>query len=178
MAVEDFNKTSSRKAEVIFADHQNKADVGSAIAGRWYDVEGVDMIVDLPNSAVALAVADMSREKNKVVIGSGAGTALLTGAKCSPNTVHWTYDTYANGHALARGVLDQGGKTWFFITADYAFGHDLEKQASDEVLGERRAQYSARSGIRSARAITRPSSCRRRPRAPRLSRSPTPAATP
>jgi branched-chain amino acid transport system substrate-binding protein len=68
------------------------------------------------------------------VIGSGAGTALLTGAKCSPNTVHWTYDTYANGHALARGVLDQGGKTWFFITADYAFGHDLEKQASDEVL--------------------------------------------
>ncbi|HJW77959.1 MAG TPA: ABC transporter substrate-binding protein [Beijerinckiaceae bacterium] len=133
MAVEDFNKTSSRKAEVIFADHQNKADVGSAIAGRWYDVEGVDMIVDLPNSAVALAVADVSREKNKVVIGSGAGTALLTGAKCSSNTVHWTYDTYANGHALARGVLDQGGKTWFFITADYAFGHDLEKQASDEV---------------------------------------------
>jgi branched-chain amino acid transport system substrate-binding protein len=134
MAVEDFSKTSSRKVEVIFADHQNKADVGSVIAGRWYDVEGVDMIVDLPNSAVALAVADVSREKNKVVIGSGAGTALLTGAKCSPNTVHWTYDTYANGHALARGVLDQGGKTWFFITADYAFGHDLEKQASDEVL--------------------------------------------
>src|SRR5215213_8870580 len=87
MAVEDFGKTSSR------------------------NVEGVDMIVDLPNSAVALAVADVSREKNKVVIGSGAGTALLTGAKCSPNTVHWTYDTYANGHALARGVLDQGGKT-------------------------------------------------------------------
>src|SRR3712207_2601699 len=134
MAVEDFNKSSSRKAEVIFADHQNKADVGSAIAGRWFDVDGVDMIVDLPNSAVALAVADIGREKNKVVIGSGAGTALLTGAKCSPNTVHWTYDTWANGHALARGVLDQGGRTWFFITADYAFGHDLEKQASEEVL--------------------------------------------
>lgn len=134
MAVEDFNKTSSRKAEVISADHQNKADVGSAIAGRWYDVDGVDMIIDLPNSAVALAVADVTRDKNKVVIGSGAGTALLTGAKCSPNTVHWTYDTWANGHALARGVLDQGGKTWFFITADYAFGHDLEKQASEEVL--------------------------------------------
>src|SRR5215207_8173931 len=107
MAVEDFGK----KVEVIFADHQNKADVGSATAGRWYDIDGVDMIVDLPNSAVALAVADVTREKNKVVIGSGAGTALLTGAKCSPNTVHWTYDTYANGHALARGVLDQGGKT-------------------------------------------------------------------
>ncbi len=74
------------------------------------------------------------QEKNKVAIGSGAGTALLTGAKCSPNFVHWTYDTWANGHALARGVLATGGKSWFFITADYAFGHDLEKQASDEIL--------------------------------------------
>src|SRR3954452_18603475 len=133
MAVEDFGKVSSRKAEVISADHQNKADVGSAIAGRWYDVDGIDMIVDLPNSAVALAVADVSRDKNKVVIGSGAGTALLTGAKCSPNTVHWTYDTWAYGHSVARAVLEQGGKTWFFITADYAFGHDLEKQAAEEV---------------------------------------------
>jgi len=79
-------------------------------------------------------VSDIVREKNKVAIGSGAGTALLTGAKCSPNFVHWTYDTWANGHALARGVLAGGGKSWFFITADYAFGHDLEKQASDEVL--------------------------------------------
>src|SRR3954465_7056508 len=91
------------------------------------------MIVDLPNSAVALAVADVSREKNKVMIGSGAGTALLTGAKCTPNTVHWTYDTWALGHGLARGVLHNGGKSWFFITADYAFGHDLEKQAIDEI---------------------------------------------
>ena len=114
--------------------HQNKPDIGAAIARRWLDVEGVDMIVDLPNSAVALAVSDIVREKNKVAIGSGAGTALLTGAKCSPNFVHWTYDTWANGHALARGVLAAGGKSWFFITADYAFGHDLEKQASDEVL--------------------------------------------
>jgi branched-chain amino acid transport system substrate-binding protein len=133
LAVEDFAKQSKRKVEVVSADHQNKPDVGSAIAGRWFDTEGVDMIIDLPNSAVALAVADVGRDRNKVIIGSGAGTAVLTGAKCSPNTVHWTYDTWANGHALARGVLDQGGKTWFFITADYAFGHDLEKQASDEV---------------------------------------------
>jgi branched-chain amino acid transport system substrate-binding protein len=133
MAVEDFAKTSKRKVEVLSADHQNKPDVGSAIARRWFDTEGVDMIVDLPNSAVALAVSDIATEKNKVAIGSGAGTALLTGAKCSPNFVHWTYDTWANGHALARGVLDAGGKSWFFITADYAFGHDLEKQASDEV---------------------------------------------
>ena len=134
LAVEDFAKQSKRKVEVLSADHQNKPDVGSAIARRWFDTEGVDMIVDLPNSAVALAVAGIAREKNKVVIGSGAGTALLTGASCSPNTVHWTYDTWALGHGLARGVLQQGGKTWFFITADYAFGHDLEKQASEEIL--------------------------------------------
>jgi len=133
MAVEDFAKTSKRKVEVLSADHQNKPDIGSGIARRWFDNEGVDMIADLPNSAVALAVSDIATEKNKVAIGSGAGTALLTGAKCSPNFVHWTYDTWANGHALARGVLDAGGKSWFFITADYAFGHDLEKQASDEV---------------------------------------------
>ncbi len=134
MAVEDFAKQSKRKVEVLAGDHQNKPDIGAGIARRWFDVEGVDMIVDLPNSAVALAVGDIVREKNKVAIGSGAGTALLTGAKCSPNFVHWTYDTWANGHALARGVLASGGKTWFFVTADYAFGHDLEKQASDEVL--------------------------------------------
>ena len=134
LAVEDFAKQSKRKVEVLSADHQNKPDVGSAIARRWFDTEGVDMIVDLPNSAVALAVAGIAREKNKVVIGSGAGTALLTGASCSPNTVHWTYDTWAMGHGLARGVLQQGGKTWFFITADYAFGHDLEKQATEEIV--------------------------------------------
>jgi branched-chain amino acid transport system substrate-binding protein len=134
LAVEDFAKQSQRKIEVLSADHQNKPDIGSAIARRWIDTEGVDMIIDLPNSAVALAVAGIAREKNKVMIGSGAGTALLTGASCSPNTVHWTYDTWALGHGLARGVLQQGGKTWFFITADYAFGHDLEKQATDEVL--------------------------------------------
>jgi len=134
MAVEDFAKQSQRKIEVIAADHQNKPDVGSAIARRWFDTEGVDMIIDLPNSAVALAVAGIAREKNKVVIGSGAGSAVLTGASCSPNTVHWTYDTWAMGHGLARGVLQQGGKTWFFITADYAFGHDLEKQATDEIV--------------------------------------------
>ena len=133
MAVEDFAKQSKRKVEVISGDHQNKPDIGASIARRWLDVEGVDMIIDLPNSAVALAVGDIVRERNKVAIGSGAGTALLTGAKCSPNFVHWTYDTWAMGHGLARGVLASGSKTWFFVTADYAFGHDLEKQASDEI---------------------------------------------
>ena len=119
---------------MISADHQNKPDVGAGIARRWLDVEGVDMIIDLPNSAVALAVGDIVREKNKVAIGSGAGTALLTGAKCSPNFVHWTYDTWANRPWPRARRSCAGGKSWFFITADYAFGHDLEKQASDEVL--------------------------------------------
>ena len=136
LAAEDFAKHSKRKVEILSADHQNKPDIGAAIARQWFDVDGVDMIIDVPNSAVALAVADIAREKNKVFIGSGAGTELLTGAKCSPNTVHWTYDTWAMGHGLARGVLDQGGKTWFFVTADYAFGHDLEKQATDQVLAD------------------------------------------
>jgi branched-chain amino acid transport system substrate-binding protein len=143
LAVEDFAKQSKRKVEVLSADHQNKPDVGAATAGRWFDADGVDMIIDVPNSAVALAVAVIARNRNKVFIGSGAGTAVLTGEKCSPNTVHWTYDTYANGHALARGVLDKGGKSWFFITADYAFGTDLQKQASDEVLTRGRTVIDA-----------------------------------
>jgi branched-chain amino acid transport system substrate-binding protein len=134
MAVEDYGgKAAGRKVEVVSADHQNKADVGAAIAGRWLDTEGVDMIADVPNSSVALAVNEIVRARNKVLIGSGAGTALLTGEKCSPNTVHWTYDTWAQGHSVARAVLQRGGKTWFFITADYAFGHDLERQATDEI---------------------------------------------
>src|ERR1700756_2997526 len=109
LAAEDFAKRSKRKVEFLSADHQNKPDIGAEITRRWFDVEGVDMIIDVPNSAVALAVADIARDKNKVFIGSGAGTALLTGAKCSPNTVHWTYDTWSMGHALARGVLAAGG---------------------------------------------------------------------
>ncbi|HTE78328.1 MAG TPA: ABC transporter substrate-binding protein [Xanthobacteraceae bacterium] len=136
MAAEEFARQSKRKVEILSADHQNKPDIGAEIARRWFDVEGVDMIIDVPNSAVALAVADIARDKNKVFIGSGAGTALLTGAKCSPNTVHWTYDTWAMGHGVARGLLQQGGKTWFFVTADYAFGDDLQKQATEEVLAE------------------------------------------
>jgi branched-chain amino acid transport system substrate-binding protein len=134
LAVEDFAKQSRRKAEVLAGDHLNKPDVGTAIARRWLDVEGVDMIIDLPNSAVALGVSDIVRERNKVMIGAGAGTSLLTGERCSPTTVHWVYDTWAMGHGLARAVMRQGARTWFFITADYAFGHDLEKQAADEVV--------------------------------------------
>ena len=137
MAVEDYGgKAAGRKVEVVFADHQNKPDVGAAIARKWLDEDGVDLIADLPNSAVAFAVSEVVRQKNKVMIGSGAGSSDLTGSKCSPNTVHWTYDTWSYGHSLARAVMQRGGKTWFFITADYAFGQDLEKQAADEVVKE------------------------------------------
>ena len=135
MAVEDYGgKAAGRKVEVLFADHQNKPDVGSVIARKWLDQDGVDVIMDLPNSAVAFAVSEVVRQKNKVMIGSGAGSSDLTGPRCSPNTVHWTYDTWSYGHSLAKAVIERGGKTWFFITADYAFGHDLERQATDQLL--------------------------------------------
>jgi len=134
MAVEDFGgKTAGRPIEVLSADHQMKADVGAAIARRWIDNDNVQLILDVPNSSVALAVNEVTRAANKVLIGSGAGTSLLTGEKCTPNTIHWTYDTWALAHGVAKAVVEQGGKKWFFITSDYAFGHDLEKQASDVV---------------------------------------------
>jgi branched-chain amino acid transport system substrate-binding protein len=134
MATEDYGGRAARRAiEILSADHQNKPDVGAAIARKWLDTEGVEMISDIPNSAVALAVSELTRDKNKVFVASGAGTSLLTGERCSPNTVQWTYDTYAQGHSIAKAILSRGGKTWFFVTADYAFGHDLEKQAADEV---------------------------------------------
>jgi branched-chain amino acid transport system substrate-binding protein len=135
LAVEDYGgKAAGRKVEVVSADHQNKTDLGASIARRWLENEGVSMIADVPNSAIALAVSEIVRDHNKVLIGSGAGTALLTGAKCSPNTVHWTYDTWAYGHGAARAVAQQGVKSVYFITADYAFGHDLEKQFADEFV--------------------------------------------
>ena len=135
MAAEDFGgSVGGRRIEIVAGDHQNKTDIGAQLARRWIESEGVGLIVDLPNSAIALAVNEIARDRNKVMIGSGAGTALLTGDKCSPNTVHWTYDTWAYGHGLARAVIQQGVKSVFFITADYAFGHDLEKQFSDEAV--------------------------------------------
>jgi branched-chain amino acid transport system substrate-binding protein len=126
LAVDDFSRKLGVPVEIISADHQNKPDVGAAIARRWFDTENVDVIMDLPNSAVALAVVAVANEKNKAVIGSGAGSSVLTGPKCSRNFVHWTYDTYAYGGGLGRAVTEAGGKSWFFITADYAFGKDLE----------------------------------------------------
>ncbi len=134
LAAEDFGGTvAGKKIEVVFADHENKPDIGAAITRRWFDLDGVDAVFDVPNSAVALAVADLARQRNKVFVGSGAGTSDLTGAKCSPNTVHWTYDTWSVGHSLGRAAVARGGKKWFFITADYAFGHDLESSTADAV---------------------------------------------
>ncbi|MGX7704037.1 ABC transporter substrate-binding protein [Methylobacterium sp. Gmos1] len=133
LAIEDFAAKAGRPVELVSADHQNKTDIGASIARRWFDQDGVDLILDVPNSAVALAVANLAREKNKVFIGSGAGTAELTGKQCSPNTVHWTYDTWSLGHALAKALVQQGGKSWYFLTADYTFGKDLEGSAAEEV---------------------------------------------
>jgi branched-chain amino acid transport system substrate-binding protein len=133
LAVADYAGKFGVPVEVIIADHQNKADVGSGLARRWFDNDGVDVVMDLPNSAVALAVLAIATEKNKTVIGSGAGSAVLTGPQCSKNFVHWTYDTYALGHGLGKAVTAEGGKTWFFITADYTFGKDLEQNCAEAV---------------------------------------------
>ncbi len=133
MAIEDYGKALGQPVEIVFGDHQNKPDVGVALTLKWLDTEGVDAIVDVPNSAVALAVAEVVRQKNKVALISGGGTAELTGSKCSPNTVQWTYDTWAVARSAARAAVERGGKSWFFITADYAFGHDLENQAAETV---------------------------------------------
>jgi branched-chain amino acid transport system substrate-binding protein len=134
MAVEDFKaKEKGLNVEVIFADHQNKPDVGTQIASKWLDAEGVDVIVDVPTSSVALAVNEVVRQKNKVFIDSGAATSDLTGSKCSPNTIHWTYDTWMLANGTGKAIVQTGGKTWFFITADYAFGAALERDTSDVV---------------------------------------------
>jgi branched-chain amino acid transport system substrate-binding protein len=134
MAVEDFGGTVHGKPiEVISGDLQNKADVGSAIARQWYDVDNVDAILGLGNSAVALAVQGITREKNRINIVTSAGTTDLTGKACSPNGLHWVYDTYALANGTASAVLRQGGDSWFFVTADYAFGHSLERDAANVV---------------------------------------------
>jgi branched-chain amino acid transport system substrate-binding protein len=135
LAVQDFDPTAhGMKVEIVSADHQNKPDIGSSIARQWIDIDGVDVIIDVPTSSVALAVSDVVREKNKVFLVSGGGTSDLTGSKCSPNTIHWTYDTWMLAHGTAGQVVKSGGDTWFFLTADYAFGQALERDAASVVL--------------------------------------------
>jgi len=146
-AVADFGNQGFN-VEVLHADHQNKPDVGSNIARQWIDQNGVDVLLDVTTSSVALAVNDICREKNKVHINSGAATSDLTGAKCSPNTVHWTYDTWMLAHSTGAAMVKAGGDSWYFITADYAFGHALErdtgnfvKEAGGRVLGAVRTPF-------------------------------------
>jgi branched-chain amino acid transport system substrate-binding protein len=152
MAVEDFGgSVGGKPIEVISADLQNKVDVGSAIARRWYDVDNVDAILGLGNSAVALAVQGISQEKNRVAITTSAGSTALTGKSCSPNGIHWVYDTYALAKGTASAIIKQGGgDSWFFITSDYAFGHALEqdtsaivKQNRGKVIGSVRAPINS-----------------------------------
>ena len=131
MAATDFMKNHPNvKVEVVSGDHQNKADVGTSIANQWYDVDKVDVILDVPNSGVALAINEITKQKNKVFVGSGPASSDLTGAKCSPNTVHWTYDTWMLANGTGKAIVKTGGDTWFFLTADYAFGHALERDTS------------------------------------------------
>ena len=135
MAVEDSGADKKGlKVEVIFADHQNKADVGSGIARKWYEAEKVDVIVDVPNSAVALAVNQITRDMKRAFLVSGAASSDLTGKACSPNTIHWTYDTWALANGTANAIVKTGGNTWFFLTADYAFGHALERDVEAVVV--------------------------------------------
>jgi branched-chain amino acid transport system substrate-binding protein len=131
MAAEDSGLTAKGwKIEIISGDHQNKPDVGTTIARQWFDVDKVDAIVDVPNSGVALAVNNVIKEKNGVYINSGAATSDLSNAQCSPNTVHWTYDTYMLAHTTGQALVKAGGDSWFFLTADYAFGAALERDTT------------------------------------------------
>src|SRR6266849_3380498 len=131
LAVEDFGAAAKGiKVEIVSGDHQNKPDVGSNIAGTWFDVDKVDVIVDVPNSGVALAVSEIARQKNKLFLVSGAAASDLTGPKCNANTIHWTYDTWALANGTGKAVVKTGGNTWFFLTADYAFGHALERDTA------------------------------------------------
>ena len=133
-ALLDFGVSGKRiNVDVISADHQNKPDVGAAIARQWIDQQDVDAIADVPTSSVGLAVNTVCREKNKVMLNSGTGTSDLTGAQCSPNTIHWTYDTYMLGKSTGGSIVKEGGDSWFFITADYAFGQALERDTAQVI---------------------------------------------
>jgi len=134
MAVEDFGAAAKgMTVEIVFADHQNKPEVGARIARQWYDAEKVDAIVDVPTTSVVLAVNQIAREKGKVLLVSSGGTSDLTGKACTPNSIHWTYDTWALAHSTGKALVKSGGDTWFFLTANYAFGHTLERDVETVV---------------------------------------------
>ncbi|HEY0911302.1 MAG TPA: ABC transporter substrate-binding protein, partial [Bradyrhizobium sp.] len=133
LALEDFGgQVAGKPIELLVADHQNKADIGSAIARSWF-AAGVNAIADVPNSSVALAVNSVTREQNRVYLAGSGVTTRLTGDACSPNTVQWALDTWAMANGTARALTEQGAKSWYFLTADYAFGIEMEKQVTDFV---------------------------------------------
>ena len=144
LAIADFTKDHPNvKVEIVSGDHQNKPDVGSQLANQWFDVDKVDLIIDVPNSGVALAISQVAKQKNKIFIVSGAAASTLTGAKCNANTVHWTYDTWMLANGTGTAMVKTGGDSWFFLTSDYAFGHALERdtaaaveKAGGKVLGK------------------------------------------
>ena len=144
LAIADFTKANPNvKVDLVSGDHQNKPDIGSQMANQWYDVDKVDMIVDVPNSGVALAVSQVTNQKNKVFLVSGAAASDLTGPKCNANTIHWTYDTWMLANGTGKALVKTGGDTWFFLTSDYAFGHALERdtmaaveKAGGKVIGK------------------------------------------
>ena len=135
MAVEDFGGTIDGKPiTFVVADGQNKADIGAAVARRWIDEEKVDVIAEVPNTAIALAVQEITRDRKKVLLNTGAGSTVFTNKACSPTSFHWVYDSYAMANGTARSVVAEGGKNWFFVTADYAFGKSLEADATEVIL--------------------------------------------
>ena len=134
MAAEDFNGGGKGiKVEIVYADHQNKADVGSAIARKWLDVEGVDAIVDVPNSAVGLAVNTVLRDSRMTFLASSTASSDLTGKACSPNTIQWVNDAWATGNTTAAAMMQRGGKDWYFVTVDYALGKGIEAEATNYI---------------------------------------------
>lgn len=134
MAIEEFGgKMFGKPIEIVTADPQNKADAAATIARKWYEADNVDMIIDLPTSATALAAMEMSKRFEKIMIVTDAASSDITGKSCSPYTAHWTYDTYGNAHTVGSAIVKQGGDSWFFITADYLFGHSIERDTGDVV---------------------------------------------
>lgn len=131
MAVEDYKAAEKGlQVEIVHADTQNKPDIALGIARKWFDVDGVDVLLDMPTSAISLAMAPLAKEKNKVALFTASASSDLSGKACTPNTVHWTYDTWALSHSTAAAVTKAGGKSWFFLTADYAFGQAMERDAT------------------------------------------------
>lgn len=134
LAIEDFRRDHPEVAvELLTGDHLNKPDVGSSIVRNWIDTDKIDAIIDVPNTTVALAINQLARQNNKVLLISGAGSSELTGPQCSPNTIQWTFDTWSLAHALSQSIVSTGGKTWFFLVADYSFGHTLAHDVGVEI---------------------------------------------